>query len=115
MHMRSTSTGDAVRGVATDAAQLGLRIDALSDVPVGSRRWRHDHPEYGWVALGLIVVAADITGSRTMSDAFRTASRSPVGRPIMIAGWGVLTAHLFGLIPPGVDPINQLWRKCSGR
>lgn len=49
-----------------------------------------------------------------MSDAFRTASRSSVGRPVMIAGWGILTAHLFGLIPPGIDPINQLWKKCHG-
>jgi hypothetical protein len=74
--------------------------------------WRHDHPEYGWLALGLLVVAADVTGSRTMSDAFRTASRSPVGRPIMIASWAILTAHLFGVIPPGLDPINAVWSKC---
>lgn len=103
-----------------DLAQAGLRDSSVPDVLAGAgvelarAWWRHDHPELGWLAVAALVAAADVTGSRTMSDAFRTASRSPVGRPLMIAGWGILTAHLFGLIPPERDPINTLWRKCHG-
>jgi hypothetical protein len=117
MYMRRASRGLDVRILADDLSQDRLCLDALSDLPVGAVRswWRHDHPEYGWIALAIIVAAADVTGSRTMSDAFRTASRSKIGRPVIIAGWAVLTAHLFGLVPPERDPINQLWRKCSGR
>ena len=120
MHMRSATRGNAVEPESADPPLPGLLVGSVPDVLAGAAaraawwQWRHDHPEYGWLALGLLVVAADVTGSRTMSDAFRTASRSSVGRPVMIAGWGILTAHLFGLIPPGIDPINQLWKKCHG-
>ena len=120
MYMRGASRGHAVRGVATDAAQAGLRLDAVSDVLIGEKLagdalvqwWRHDHPEYGWLALALLVAAADVTGSRTMSDAFRTASRHRVTGPVVMLGWSYLTAHLFGLIPPGRDPINIMWKRC---
>jgi hypothetical protein len=110
MHMRSARTRDAVHNVADDVAQAGLCIDSVSDVLAGAavRKWRHDHPEYGWVALALLVAAADYTGSRTMSDVFRNASRSRIGRPLMILGWGTLTAHLFGIIPSQYDPFHKL-------
>jgi hypothetical protein len=110
MYMRSTKARDAVLRGTADAAQAGLCIDAVSDVLAGSAAqwWRHDHPEYGWVALALLVAAVDATGSKTMSDCFRTASRHPIARPVVAVGWGVLTAHLFGLIPPQYDPFHQL-------
>jgi hypothetical protein len=122
--MRSARRGLDVPIVAPDLAQPGLRLDAVSDVLAGggvqaghdlARWWRHNHPEYGWLALGLLVAAADYTGSRTMSDVFRTASRHPVSGPCVAIGWGVLTAHLFGFIPPAYDPINLMWRKCHGQ
>lgn len=113
MYMRSATRRPAMGPL--DSSRAGLRDDLVPDVLIGAVArawWRHDHPELGWLALGILVAAADVTGSRTMSDAFRTASRHPVGRPAMIIGWGVLTAHLFGIIPPGLDPINIMWRKC---
>ena len=119
MYMRSATKGHTVG--TNDAARADLLDGAMSDVLAGAgvelarARWRHDHPELGWLAVALLVTAADVTGSRTMSDVFRTASRSPVGRPLMIAGWGVLSCHLFGLIPPEYDPINQFWKKCHDR
>lgn len=97
-----------------DATQPGLRLDTVPDVLLAAearRRWRHDHPGYGWLALAAIVVAADLTGSRTMSDVFRTASRHPVSGPCVAIGWGVLTAHLFGFIPPAYDPFHLVWRR----
>lgn len=115
MHMRSLARRNAVESEPADPARTGLLIDPVPDVLIGAAArawWRHDHPEYCWLAITTLVVAADLTGSRTMSDAFRTASRHPVGRPVMIIGWGVLTAHLFGVIPPGLDPINVMWKRC---
>jgi hypothetical protein len=117
MYMRRASRGLNLRVVADDLAHPGLRLDAVPDVLLGAETaardwWQHDHPELGWVAIALLVTAADVTGTRTMSEAFRTASQSAVGRPLMIVGWTVLTAHLFGLIPPGRDPINMLWKRC---
>lgn len=69
---------------------------------------RHDHPGWGWIALAVLVVVADATGSKTMSDAFKIASRRRVAGPVVIAVWGTLTAHLFGLIPPPRDPFHLM-------
>lgn len=98
-----------------DLACAGLRDSLLPDVSVGAVArawWRHDHPEVGWVAVVALVVAADVTGSRTMSELFRTASRHPVAGPFVYAGWGLLTAHLLGFIPPKYDPIDVMWKRC---
>jgi hypothetical protein len=57
------------------------------------------------------VAAADLTGSKTMSDAFRTASRHRVTGPVVMVAWVYLTAHLFGLIPPELDPLHLLWKR----
>lgn len=78
----------------------------------------------GWVSVGAVVVAAEIMDARTMSEAFRMASRHPVGGPVIFASWAVLTAHLFGAIPPKYDPFHRctsrltrsrklLWREAS--
>jgi hypothetical protein len=109
MYMRCFARGGAVG--QNDVPRTGLLVDPVPDVLVGAAAaawWRHNHPEYGWLALALIVAAADYTGSQTMSDAFRTASRRPISGPIVAIGWGVLTAHLFGFIPPHLDPFHHL-------
>jgi hypothetical protein len=69
---------------------------------------KHDHPGYGWLAVAGVVIAADATGNRTLSELFRTSARHPVAGPFVVVGWGTLTAHLFGLIPPQYDPVHQL-------
>lgn len=115
MHMRSTAKGHAMG--RNDVPQSGLRLDPVPDVLAGAVRawWRHDHPEYGWLALALLVAAADLTGTKTMSEAFRVASKHPISGPLVYAGWSVLTAHLFGLIPPKLDPLHKLGcpKRCS--
>lgn len=98
-----------------DVPSVRVRLDPVPDVLIGAADvarewWQHDHPEYGWLALVLLVAAADFTGSKTMSDAFRTASRHPITGPCLAIGWGYLTAHLFGVIPLELDPLHRLWK-----
>lgn len=69
----------------------------------------------GWIAVGTAVIAADLLDEKTMSHAFRMASRHPVGGPVILIAWGVLTAHLFGIIPPHRDPLNVPWEKMRNR
>ena len=64
----------------------------------------------GWVSVAAVVIAAELLDERTMSEAFRMASRHPVGRPVLFSAWAILTAHLFGVIPPHCDPINLFWK-----
>lgn len=61
----------------------------------------------GWVGVGAVVVVAELLDEKTMSEAFRAAAKHPAGRPVMLAAWAVLTAHLFGILPPHRDPIHQ--------
>jgi hypothetical protein len=65
----------------------------------------------GWVSVGAVVLAAEVIDARTMSEAFHTASRHPIAGPVMAASWGVLTAHLFGVIPNQYDPIHLMAKK----
>lgn len=61
----------------------------------------------GWAAVGLVVLAAEMFDEMTMSEAFGSFSREPVGRVVTITLWGTLTAHLFGVFPEKYDPIYQ--------
>jgi hypothetical protein len=62
----------------------------------------------GWVAIGLVVVAAELLDGKTMSTAFKEAARHKrYGIPVT-AAWLTLTAHLFGWLPPRFDPFGQL-------
>ena len=63
-----------------------------------------------WIAVGAAVVAAELLDSKTMSDAFLEASKSPVGRPVIYASWLILTAHLFDVIPHKYDPLRLFWK-----
>ena len=69
----------------------------------------------GWLATGLVVLAADILDETTLSEAFRGYSRTPSGRIVTSAGWAILTAHLFGLIPPEYDPFVLLFSQLPKR
>lgn len=64
----------------------------------------------GWVSVAAVVIAAELLDEKTMSEAFRAASRHPVGGPVLFAAWAVLTAHLFGILPPERDPIHLFWK-----
>jgi hypothetical protein len=65
----------------------------------GKAGWR------GWIAVGLVVAAAEALDHTTMSEVFTDWSRTPVGCVISVVSWTTLTAHLFGLIPEQYDPI----------
>lgn len=69
----------------------------------------------GWVSVGAVVIAAELIDARTMSEAFSAASRHPVGGPVLIASWAILTAHLFGVIPDRYDPVHNLANKMLPR
>lgn len=60
------------------------------------------------IAVG--AVAWDAYAPETLSGAFSRGRRHPAGRILVPAGWLVLTAHLFGALPPQVDPFHQLMR-----
>ena len=64
----------------------------------------------GWVAVAVAVVTADLLDEKTMSQAFRSASRHPVAGPVVLVAWGVLTVHLFGIKLPRVRGGNV--REC---
>lgn len=63
----------------------------------------------GWVAVSAVVVAAEALDDKTMSEAFRAASKHPVYGPVIFGAWFILTAHLFGFIPRKYDPISLFW------
>lgn len=60
----------------------------------------------GWLLVAWVVITCDLLEQPTLSEAFRDFSRTPAGRPVSIAGWALLTAHLFGLIPRRYDPVH---------
>lgn len=69
----------------------------------------------GWLSVGAVVVAAELMDARTMSEAFSAAVRHPVGGPLIITGWALLSAHLFGVIPEKYDPVHTLASKVLPR
>lgn len=66
----------------------------------------HRSGNLGWVMIAAGVAAWDFLAEETLSDAFRRARSHPASAVAVGACWGILTAHLFGLIPPQADPIH---------
>lgn len=62
----------------------------------------------GWLAVLTTVALVEVFDKRTLSDVFLEMSKHPTGRYVVIPAWTVLTAHLFGVIPPRYDPLHQL-------
>ena len=60
----------------------------------------------GWVTLAAGVITWDLCAAETLTGAFRRGNLSPVGRVAVMAGWGILTGHLFSLIPARIDPLD---------
>lgn len=63
----------------------------------------------GWAAVFATVSAVDahalITGNPTLSSSFKRASRE---HPYLLIGaTAYLVAHLFGLVPRTVDPLQH--------
>jgi hypothetical protein len=75
----------------------------------------------GWMMLVAGVAVWDILFDDTLSEAFGRAAHGK-GGPAVVAVWTVLTAHLFDVIPPCLDPFHlflknakQLGRVGTGR
>ena len=60
----------------------------------------------GWLALAVGVVVWDLNSAETLTGAFRRSHDSPVSRVAVMAAWGILTGHLFSVIPPRLDPLD---------
>ncbi|MHB8272929.1 DUF7427 family protein [Bradyrhizobium sp.] len=73
------------------------------------RRYRPSPGAAGWIAVGVAVAIAEITDSRPMTEAFREAIEDPVLGPAICVGYGYLTAHLFGVLPPKYDLIHLFY------
>ena len=63
----------------------------------------------GWVAVFTVVSAIDthaiLTGRPTLSSTFRAASRR---HPVAVtAVTAYLVAHLYGWVPPQIDPLRN--------
>ena len=70
--------------------------------------WARKHGHLiGWAAVIGVVVGADLAGDMTMTESFRAASRSRVGRPVLIISAGYVTGHLFGVIPARYDVLDR--------
>lgn len=69
----------------------------------------------GWLATAAVVLAAELLDEKTMSTGFREYSADPIGRYVVVSGWVLLSAHLFGLIPPKYDPLTRSGFYIAGR
>lgn len=79
------------------------------------RRYRLSPGAGGWIAVGIAVAVAEIADTKTMSTAFREAMEDPVLGPAICIGYGVLTAHLFGMIPQRYDPLHLFAKHTFGK
>jgi hypothetical protein len=66
----------------------------------------HKSGHIGWLAIAAGVIAWDAMGPETLTDAFRHVREHPAGSIAVGVAWGILTAHLFGWLPPKADPIH---------
>ncbi len=62
----------------------------------------------GWALIGAGVLIWDLVGPETMSDAFDRARERQVSRALVVAGWTVLTLHLFNKLPAKLDPLHMI-------
>jgi hypothetical protein len=62
----------------------------------------------GWLVVGTLVVAWDLTAPETLSAAFSRARSDPVGSAVIVVVWAFLTGHLFEIIPGRADPFRGL-------
>lgn len=66
----------------------------------------------GWGLILAVVAGYDLWALKarrpTLSAEFLEAVRHPRRRWFVIAAWGYLTVHLFGILPRRYDPLTAL-------
>jgi hypothetical protein len=80
---------------------------ATDETAVATAPW-YMRGDAGWLLIGAMVVAWDLTAPETLSTAFRRARSGPISSTVLIVTWGCLTAHLFQVIPDQADPLQAL-------
>lgn len=62
----------------------------------------------GWVYVTVGVAAWDllVEEDELLTVAFRRALETRSGKIFVCSSWGILTAHLFGVLPENIDPIH---------
>lgn len=65
----------------------------------------------GWLGLAAYVAAWDLLAPETLSVGFADAVHHPRRRWQVLAAWAFITAHLFCVLPPQVDPLRNLTRR----
>lgn len=62
----------------------------------------------GWVGLAAYVIAWDILAPETLSSAVDRALEHPSMKYVAWGIGGVVSGHLFNVIPPALDPIQRV-------
>lgn len=65
----------------------------------------------GWIAVGVIALAADLLDEKTMSSVWHQTATGKVTGPPLVLGWAYLSAHLFGLLPAKYDLFKLLGKR----
>lgn len=63
-----------------------------------------------WCYLAAAVLAWDLLAAdeQTLSEAFRRSREHPASAVAVGVIWGMLTAHLWGLLPQRADPLHAV-------
>lgn len=87
----------------------GMDGDPRAGDPVPVIPWFR-HGIAAWAMLAAVVLAWDLTAAdeQTLSEAFRRCRGRPTAAVTVAAVWMVLTAHLFGVLPPRADPLHAV-------
>jgi hypothetical protein len=80
---------------------------ATDETAVATTPW-YTRGGAGWLAIGALVVAWDLTAPETLSEAFRRARSGPISSMVVVVTWACLTGHLFQVIPHQADPFHAL-------
>jgi len=100
----------------TTYAALGWTYPALPAKPVEppkeahmtTRRYRRGSTGWACVAAGVILWVILAEDDEQLTYSFRRGCRTKPGQVLVIASWGLLTGHLFAVLPTWADPIHQI-------
>ena len=62
---------------------------------------------YGWLGLAAYVIAFDVLAPETLSSAADRALEHDYMKWVAWAAGGIVTGHVFNIIPEQIDPIQR--------